>query len=120
MRKHTCGEISEIRVTLPASELQLAGDAIHSALEGAGFSVRELVEEKKRFIPCDEIFREDRPSMALQGLRIVEDISQAELGKRIGVTRRRVSEMENGKRPITVEIAKRLGAEYNLPYDTFL
>ena len=47
--------------------------------------------------------------MALRGLRGREDLTQAELAARLGVSQNAISEMENGKRPISTKMAKRLG-----------
>jgi plasmid maintenance system antidote protein VapI len=38
----------------------------------------------------------------------------------IGIPQRHISEMENGKRPIGKEMAKRLGKALNIGYKVFL
>ena len=48
-------------------------------------------------------------------------ISQAELGKKIGkFTRQKISDMENGKRSISKEVAKTLSLIFEVPVDRFI
>jgi len=46
---------------------------------------------------------------ALAGTRDREGLTQIQLSKLTGIPQRHISEMENGKRPIGKEMAKRLG-----------
>ena len=58
--------------------------------------------------------------MALRGLRTKEGITQKQLAERLGITQTRVSEMENGVRPISVAMAKRIAKAYGTSYKVFL
>jgi len=58
--------------------------------------------------------------MALRGLRVKEDITQAELAERLGISQNMVSSMESGKRSITAKMAKRIEKEYGVTYKAFL
>jgi len=76
-------------------------------------------------IPWREAFREvlgDLPGNAanLAGLRYREGLSQAEFGKAIGIDQSNISKMESGKRAIGVNVAKRIGATFNIDYRLFL
>lgn len=57
---------------------------------------------------------------ALIGARSREGLTQTQLAERTGIPQRHISEMENGKRPIGKEMAKRLGKALNIGYKTFL
>jgi DNA-binding XRE family transcriptional regulator len=57
---------------------------------------------------------------ALAGARFREGLTQNELSKLVGIPQRHISEMENGKRPIGKEMAKRLGKALNISYKVFL
>jgi len=57
---------------------------------------------------------------ALIGARSREGLTQTQLAKLTGIPQRHISEMENGKRPIGKEMAKRLGEALNIGYKTFL
>ena len=57
---------------------------------------------------------------ALSGARYREGLTQVQLAKLTGIPQRHISEMENGKRPIGKEMAKRLGKTLNIGYKTFL
>ena len=57
---------------------------------------------------------------ALAGARFREGFTQIQLSEKIGVPHRHISEMENGKRPIGKEMAKRLGKALTISYKVFL
>jgi transcriptional regulator with XRE-family HTH domain len=73
-------------------------------------------------------WREDYPEYseqqligkALAGARYREELTQMKLAELTGIPQRHVSEMENGKRPIGKEMAKRLGKALNIGYKIFL
>jgi DNA-binding XRE family transcriptional regulator len=62
------------------------------------------------------------PSTALnlRGLRNREGLTQAELGKTIGVEQSNISKMECGKRQIGIKIAKKLEKVFDIDYRLFL
>ena len=51
--------------------------------------------------------------LTLRGARYREGLSQKELAKRSGVSQENISRMENGKRPIGVNVAKKLAKVLN-------
>ena len=57
---------------------------------------------------------------ALAGVRYREGLTQIQLSEMTGIPQRHISEMENGKRPIGEEMAKRLGKVLNISYKVFL
>ena len=57
---------------------------------------------------------------ALAGARTREGLTQMQLSEITGIPQRHISEMENGKRPIGKEMAKRLGNALNIGYKVFL
>ena len=57
---------------------------------------------------------------ALAGARYREGLTQVKLSELAGIPQRHSSEMENGKRPIGKEMAKRLGKALNISYKVFL
>jgi DNA-binding XRE family transcriptional regulator len=74
-------------------------------------------------IPWRECFTytdEQLPGIALAGARAKEGLTQRELSKITGIPQRHISEMENGKRPIGKEIAKKLGKALKISYKVFL
>ncbi|MDX9834706.1 MAG: helix-turn-helix transcriptional regulator [Desulfobulbus sp.] len=56
----------------------------------------------------------------LAGARHREGLTQHQLAERCGLPQRHISEMENGKRPIGKENAKRLAAALHVDYRVFL
>ncbi len=63
---------------------------------------------------------EDLPSVCLRGSRYKEGLTQRQLSDITGIPQRHISEMENGKRSIGKEMAKRLGKALNIGYRVFL
>ena len=73
-------------------------------------------------IPWRECFEEHEltPGAMLAGARGKEGLTQKQLSELTGIPQRHISEMENGKRPIGKEMAKRLGKALNISYKVFL
>lgn len=67
-----------------------------------------------------EIRKYSEGGMMLRGSRYKEDVTQKELAKAIGVCPHHISEMENGKRPIGKEMAKRIAAFFKMDYRILL
>ncbi len=109
-----------IQLTVPPASIMKVAEVIRGVLTLAGHKVRRLNEEGEEWVTAEEVFPDASPAMALRGLRGKEDITQAELAARRGVSQNAISEMESGKRPISTKMAKRLGEEFNLPYKIFL
>lgn len=109
-----------IQLTVPSTNTIKVAEAIRGVLSLAGHKVRRVNSEGEEVVSADEVFPDGCPAMALRGLRGKEDLTQAELAARLGVSQNAISEMESGKRPISTKMAKRLGEEFNLPYKVFL
>lgn len=60
------------------------------------------------------------PAAILRGMRYREDITQAELSRRTGIPQRHISEMENSRRPIGKQNARKLAEALNCPPARFL
>ncbi len=56
----------------------------------------------------------------LRGARGKEGLTQTELSRKIGIPQSYISEMENGKRLIGKDIARRLGEALNIGHLVFL
>jgi DNA-binding XRE family transcriptional regulator len=109
-KPHTDGTV-ELRVRVRADK----ADAACSAL------AEYIVEETS--IPWREAMGledDEIPGVALRGARYKEDLTQVELAKLLGISQHHISEMEHGKRPISKEMAKRLGKVLNIGYKVFL
>ena len=109
-----------IQLTVPSANTIKVAEAIRGVLSLAGHKVRRINSEGEEVVSADEVFPDGCPAMALRGLRGKEDLTQAELAARLGVSQNAISEMESCKRPSSTKMAKRLGEEFNLPYKVFL
>ncbi|OIP44014.1 MAG: transcriptional regulator [Deltaproteobacteria bacterium CG23_combo_of_CG06-09_8_20_14_all_60_8] len=74
-------------------------------------------------IPASEVTPEldsNPGGLYLKGIRYRDDITQEQLSRLTGIHRRHISEMENGKRPIGKESARKLAAALHCDYRRFL
>ena len=62
----------------------------------------------------------NEPGTYLAGARHREGLTQRQLAEKSGIPQRHISEMENGKRSIGKENARRLGTALNADYRAFL
>lgn len=58
--------------------------------------------------------------VSLKGARVKEGLTQADLAKKVGLSPRYISEMENGRRPIDEKMAKKLSKPLRIDYRIFL
>jgi len=80
---------------------------------------------KKDFIPAEEVFPElvdpvKGPATCLRGLRYRENMTQKQLADKLDIPQRHLSEMENSKRPIGKEMAKKLAKALNGNWRTLI
>ena len=71
-------------------------------------------------IPLEEVFPDLHQGSAIRGLRLREGLTQEQLARLLGVKRPNLSEMENGKRTIGKNMAKRLAQVLKTDYKVFL
>lgn len=81
--------------------------------------------KKERPIPWREAFKEEieaygEGGLMLRGSRQKAEMTQSDLAQKMGISQHHISEMENGKRPIGKEMAKRLAAIFKCDYRKFL
>jgi len=88
------------------------------ALKSLGFTdTSDSIPWRDAFPEYDD---DTLPGVALIGARAKEGLTQQELSKLTGIPQRHISAMENGKRPIGKERARRLGKALNIGYKVFL
>lgn len=67
-----------------------------------------------------QLQKKSEQGLYLKGLRLREGYTQQTLGNLIGVNANNICAMENGKRPIGKEMARRLGVVFKVSYQRFL
>jgi len=77
-------------------------------------------EETQELLDAKELFAERTSANMLIGARGKENITQIRLSELTGIPRRHISDMENGRRPIGKQNAKKLGKALNVNYRVFL
>jgi len=104
-------------------ELRFIGPIVNMAqaietLKPLGFvDTSDSVPWREAYPECSE---RQLIGKALAGSRHREGLTQIQLADMTGIPQRHISEMENGKRPIGKEMAKRLGKALNIGYKVFL
>ncbi|HEX9023902.1 MAG TPA: helix-turn-helix transcriptional regulator [Geobacteraceae bacterium] len=79
--------------------------------------------EEKEFYELEEVSPElawNSGGVAIRGARGKEGLTQKELAELTGIAQHHISEMENGKRPIGKETARKLAKALNIDYRVFL
>ncbi|MDR3089572.1 MAG: helix-turn-helix domain-containing protein [Desulfobulbaceae bacterium] len=115
------GELTEISFTVPNA----IADSLRKVVDGLlelvpAMPKRAVNEDGDELYSADEVFPDASPAMALRGLRVREDLTQKAFAERLGIRQHHVSEMEKGKRAISVEMAKRIGEVFDISYKVFL
>ncbi len=108
-----------ISLAVPAGTAQEVADAVRSVLALAGHSVR-LDAGGGECAGADALPVDATPAMRLRGLRGREGLTQAAMAARLGISQNMVSVMESGKRSISVNMARRIGLVFQVPYRLFL
>jgi DNA-binding XRE family transcriptional regulator len=111
---------THIELSVPSGSALLALDAIRGIFALAGHKVRRINEDGEELFSAKEVFPEGNPAMLLRGYRGKLDMTQIELAAKLGISQNRISDMESGKRPISKDIAKKLGELFDTPYKSFL
>jgi DNA-binding XRE family transcriptional regulator len=83
-------------------------------------AIATILGAEDESLPLAEVFPDLHPGSAIRGLRLREGLTQEQLAGRLGIKRNNLSEMENGKRPIGKNMAKRLAEILHTNYKVFL
>lgn len=73
----------------------------------------------ERAIPAEELL-DQTPGTMLRGARYREDMTQVQQAEVSGIPRRHISDMENNRRPIGKQAARKLAEVLNVDYRLFL
>ena len=120
-KMQTTNEFVEIHLRgIPSDKAELVKEAIEKILDLAGMSLQSKEKDDDRVYSIEEVFPDLHTGNALRGLRSREGLTQKQLAEMIRAKPSHISEMENGKRPIGKEMAKRLAKALRTEYKIFL
>lgn len=114
---------SLISVTVPTDNAELTLNVIKNALssvESDLYSFDENDGSVDDVLNSSDVFSDTTPAMLIRGLRGKEGLSQIEFANKLGIAQNMVSDMENGKRHVSLNMAKRIGEVFKIPYKMFL
>jgi DNA-binding XRE family transcriptional regulator len=121
MRVHSAeNDMAMINLHIPAKDAGRYAEAIKYLFTFGGQDVLWLNEEGERLLSVEEVFPDMSPAKLLRGLRGKMELTQAEFAERVGISQHHISEMETGKRSITLDMAKRIGEAFSVSYKIFL
>lgn len=86
---------------------------------------RYKIKSDDQYTSIDDLFshltqKSGKPGVLLKGLRYREGLSQIEFAKKLNISQTNLSAMENGKRPMGKELAKRIANIFGIDYRIFL
>jgi DNA-binding XRE family transcriptional regulator len=86
---------------------------------------RSGIRPKKKSIPWREALKDrieefTEPGLMLRGYRYKADMTQKEVANELGISQHRVSELENGKRAVSKQMAQKFGELFKTNYRRFL
>ena len=119
MKKHP---IDAEQVLLGVLCQQAMLSEVKAILEAKGCSIQQVTpvaDEKGRYT-TEEVFPDFHAGHSLRGARYREDVSQRQLAKLTGVSVQNISAMENGRRPIGKDMAKRFAKVLNVDWRLLL
>jgi ribosome-binding protein aMBF1 (putative translation factor) len=121
---HTDDERAEIILTVPTEETPKVTEALIGLFKLAGHELSEMETDEEiddnKLYSIEEVFPDICPAKILRGARFSRELDQTELAAKLGITQSRLSEMENGKRPISRKMAAKLGKFFDMPAKTFI
>jgi DNA-binding XRE family transcriptional regulator len=122
-------ELTKKRPTEKQVEVRFRGsqaNVIKLRRMAQALKVKDLTEwelEEKEFYEIEEVSPElawNRGGVCIRGGRGKERLTQKQLAEMTGIAQHHISEMENGKRPIGKETARKLAKALNIDYRVFL
>ena len=121
MKRQTTDDSVDIYLRgVPSEKAEMVKEAIEKILKLAGMPLKSMDEYDDRLYSIEEVFPDFHIGHALRGLRSREGLTQKQLAEMIGAKPSHISEMENGKRPIGKEMAKRLARALRTEYKVLL
>ena len=119
MKTQTTGESTEITFTVPNEMVDNVTAIIQNILSLTQKKSGEEIEDDKVY-PIEQFMDEITSGRALLGLRYREDLTQKQFAEKLGIKQSHVSEMENNRRPISLQMAKKISKIFGVGYKVFL
>lgn len=79
-------------------------EEVKATLEAKGCTIQQ---EEKEWYTIEEAFPNSHAGHSIRGLRYREGLTQKQLAEKMGISVHNLSHMENGRRPVGKDMAKR-------------
>jgi len=85
----------------------------------------QVHDDDEELVPADEVFKDihkkyGKQGANIRGFRFRDNLTQAELAKKLNILQSHISQMEHGKRVIGKKLAQKLAHIFNTDYRLFL
>ena len=118
------GKHSEITIRSPIRGIRLRSFDVPSRVVS---NIISIVKDYEKEEPVDwrEAFRKEieelgESALALKGARVKENMTQKKLAHLLGTSQVYISQLENGRKEINKQMAKKLEKIFNINYKVFL
>lgn len=119
MKMRTTAGSTKITLTIPTCMRDEIAAGIQQLVEQIQKKHEDAIGDDKLYT-IEEVFGEITPGDCMRGLRAREDLTQKQLAEKLGVRPHHISEMENGRRAISVQMAKKIQSVFGGTYKSFL
>ncbi len=119
-RKRITNDLDEFHFQVPREKSDQFATAVHLLLEELKLVSRSKNEEGEELFEVWELFSQNTPNENLRAIRWREDMTQKEFSKALGISQSRLSELERGKRNISVNMAKKIEKIFGVGYKVFV
>ena len=119
MKTRTTGGSTKITLTIPECLADEVTAGIQQVVKRVQKKYEDAIDDDKLYT-IEEVFGEITPGDCMRGLRAKEDLTQKQLAEKLGVRPHHISEMEHNRRPISVQMAKKIQSIFGGSYKTFL
>lgn len=119
MKMRTTAGSTKITLTIPACLKDEVVAGIQLLVKQAQKKFDESIDNAKLY-NIEEVCGKITPGDCMRGLRTREGLTQKQLAEKLGVRPHHISEMENGRRTISVQMAKKIQSIFGGNYKSFL
>ncbi len=119
MKTQTTAGSTELTLTFPECMAAEITADIKRVMDRAWKKYEASIEDNKLYT-VEEVLGEITPGDCMRGLRAREGLTQKQLAEKLGVKQHHISEMENGRRTISVQMAKKIQSIFGGTYKSFL
>ncbi len=118
-KKQITNDLDEFTFQVPRDKSQSFEQAAHALLKELKV-IQGKTDSKEEYVNVWDVFTPNPPNVNLRVIRRREDMTQKEFAKALGISQSRLSDLERGKRNISVNMAKKIEKTFGSSYKLFV